>query len=581
MVVPACYRRRHMQLSSEFSVDWVLGMEVIAPAYVRELTFGSFLMDQRSRNLLTQINQRIPAGVDWKAGALNYLNNLFDGDNSGSMRLFHKVKPFISVQDSGLPIREQMLEFTREIGFFAHLLSSLNLPPSASFLDIACGTGWVSHYLSKLGLRVCGFDISLDMIELAKERIAADAFPTTTGRPLDIELFVHDIESAPLGKTEKFDVAILESALHHFVDPIRALMNIKQSLKPNGMVVIIEGCSDGTDDYCREVMLKYDTLERPYTSTELHEIIVCAGFPLQQRMVPLSGFFAPGRLSAISTEDLLCNDRSWNTVVAFNSEKATNHLTLQGAPEPPSYLVNAAGEYIFDLRGEHWIGSTSRLVLTAPGREAVGFIFSTPLPNLYDKPMHLLVKDTLASGSPQHYEIFPSASGDAQLKILLPIHDGSAAYELTASEVFMPAWLSEVDDQRLLSGRVSIVPPADLDSEVDLHIREVKPVDRWMGPNERFQPVIGVSPEICLRFTSPIPRRRLQAQHLYIRVGDGRQHHHLTLRPTWFHESSAVLRLNGLTKADVLQIQSSDSFSPAWNGDDDSRLLSYRITQVL
>ena len=538
-------------------------------------------MDQRSQELLSQINNRIPVGVDWKAGALEYLDHLFSGKDRDAMRRFHLVKPFITLQDSDLSICKQTQELCRELGFFAHLLATLDLPPTASFLDVACGTGWVSHYLAKLGLQVCGFDISQSMINLANERMHADPWPTTTGSPLNVDLFVHDIESGPLERRELFDVAVLESALHHFVDPIKALRNIRHSLKRDGIVVVIEGSSDGTDSYCREIMERYNTLERPYTPAELEEIITCAGFTAQRRMVPLSGFFAPGRLSAANVETLLCTDRSWNTIVAFNSTKALSSICLHGDDDPPNFLVSASGEYVCDVRNEHWIGASTRIVCSEPDSDYIGLVFRSPIPNLNEKPILLFVKDLLVGKALGPYKVLPKSDCDAEIQIQLPLHGGHGEFELAVSEVFNPAWVTETDDQRLLSGRICLVPAYEVDTNADRLSLPQKFVDVWMGPCEIFHPIVEGNSKIRLKFTSPIPRQRLRSQQIWLRNGDTGQVHGLRIRPSWSHEVSAVLELSGLAPGVELEITSSDCFSPAWQGQEDTRLLSYRITQEL
>lgn len=536
-------------------------------------------MDLRYQQLLARINQRIPAGVDWKSGALKYLDQLFEGDDSEAMRRFHLVKPFSTLEDTSTPVRMQAQELCRELAFFAHILSTLNLPSTASFLDVACGTGWVSHYFAKLGFRVCGFDISPSMIELARERMRLDPWPTTTGLPLDVDLFVHDIECGPLERSEQFDVAILESALHHFVDPIKALRNIRQSLKPDGLVFIIEGSSDGKDVYCREIMEKFDTLERPYTPDDLEEIIACAGFPLHRRMVPLSGFFHPGRLSAASVNHFLCTDRSWNTIVCFNSSNSLGSVCLQGAEEPACFLTSASGETVVSLGDEHWIGATSRLVFSDPGRESIGVVFRSPLPNLRNMPMRLVIND-LKTGEPgESYDLFPCPRGDAELRLQLPLHDGRADYELCASEVFSPNWFAQTNDVRLLSGRICVVLADEITTLPTQSAASQFASDLWMGPMETFQPTITGSASIRLRFTSPLPRQRLRSQQIWVRMRDGACVSCLTLRPGLSRESSAVLDLPGLTQGEQLEIASSDCFSPAWTGGEDTRLLSYRLTQ--
>src|SRR3989339_1471727 len=43
-----------------------------------------------------------------------------------------------------------------------------------NILDFACGTGWISEFLNRSGFTVYGFDLSPDVIELARLRVKAD-----------------------------------------------------------------------------------------------------------------------------------------------------------------------------------------------------------------------------------------------------------------------------------------------------------------------------------------------------------------------------------------------------------------------
>jgi hypothetical protein len=451
--------------------------------------------------------------------------------------------------------------------------------PSARFLDVACGTGWVTHYLAKLGLRVCGFDISEDMISLAKERMAADPWPTTDGRPLDVELFCHDIETAPLPTTEKYDVAILESALHHFVDPITSLQNLRQNLSDDGIVIIIEGSSDGVDAYCKEIMDRYDTLERPYTPDELDEILVCAGFHSQQRLIPISGFFHPGVISARSVSELLCVDQSWNTVVAFNSNiAAESTIRLQGSESPDSYLTDASGSFVTDLEREHWISSSADLVLNKISNHSVRLVFRSPIPNQTGKTQQLVISTLHPETVIQRHELHPSSAGDAEIIAELPIVNGSGSYRLRTSEVFSPSWEDTTADPRLLGGRVSVFPLIETpEHSTPAHPTSVIPSDGWMGPDSTFKLSVNGGDSVQLRFLSPIPCIRKHPQTLCITLLPGRQRHIITLKPEKGHEASALLNLTHLSENSSLRIQSSDSFNPAWDGDDDDRLLSYRL----
>ncbi len=541
------------------------------------------MADQRAQRILSQVNQRIPAGVDWKAGALTYLDQLFTGDNREQMRRFHLVKPFTTFQDATSSIRLQAPELSRELSFFAHILSVLDLPVGSSFLDVACGTGWVSHYLAKLGLRVCGFDISPAMIDLARERIAADPWPTTTGKPLNIDFLVHDIEEAPLAHSEKFDVAILESALHHFVDPIQTLKNIRHNLSDDGLVIIIEGSSDGEDKYCREIMERYNTLERPYTTSELEEIVACAGFPAQRRMIPLSGFFHPGVISLRAVESLLCEDWSWNTLIAGQSVNSLKAVCLQGAVEPANNLVDASGEVVVNLECENWISASSRLRISMPDSDGAELIFRTPVPNITGQAIHLVVIDKHRNDKSYVFHLGPCSQGDAELRLSLPLSNGLGDFELKASQIFSPTWLQQgVDDARLLSGRIQVLPSSALSHDVvqSAGAKFVAINDCWMGPNAEFVPMVNQDGKVRLSFASPLPRKRLRSQHIWITVNSTGEIYKVILKPRLRSlESKAAIELSGLAAGATLTLQSSDSFKPSCDVDGDRRLISYRLTQ--
>jgi hypothetical protein len=128
---------------------------------------------------------------------------------------------------------------------------------------------------------------------------------------------VHDMESGPLLRGDGgFDVAVLESALHHFVNPIQTLRNIAASLNDRGIIVILEAASDGQGDaYQVEVMQKFQTLERPYTRAQLIEILHFAGLAEYQFLYPVNGFFPQTEAVADALRSQVLFAQNWNTVV--------------------------------------------------------------------------------------------------------------------------------------------------------------------------------------------------------------------------------------------------------------------------
>jgi SAM-dependent methyltransferase len=162
-----------------------------------------------------------------------------------------------------------------------NVLRKTDLKPSSQVLDIACGPGWISHFIGKMGHRVLGVDISEEMLSIARERIEAEPFPPFPLKKLSVDFCVHDIEESPIATTEVFDLILLDSALHHFFNPIQALRNISTHLAPDGLVAIIEGLRefDGPPSPTELVIMeKYKTLERPYSRNQMQQILNFSGF---------------------------------------------------------------------------------------------------------------------------------------------------------------------------------------------------------------------------------------------------------------------------------------------------------------
>jgi SAM-dependent methyltransferase len=266
---------------------------------------------------LTALNQHLPPGVDWQQGALDYVAKMLTADNAEVLRRFHLIKPFHSVYPIDAPINQQMTEFIRETAHFLNVLALMRLEPEAKFLDVACGSGWLAHFLTKLRIQATGIDISPDMIAMAQERLAIDPVRTVDDDRFNAEFLVHDMESGPLLRSDGgFDVAILESALHHFVNPIQTLRHIAASLNDRGLIVILEAASDGQGDaYQVEVMQKFQTLERPYTRPQLIEILRFAGLAEYQFLYPVNGFFPQTEAVADALRSQVLFAQNWNTVV--------------------------------------------------------------------------------------------------------------------------------------------------------------------------------------------------------------------------------------------------------------------------
>jgi SAM-dependent methyltransferase len=246
-------------------------------------------MNSPEQQLLAALNRELPKGVDWKGGARRYVRELV-ARGGPSFRQWHLTKPFLGEPLAGAPLHgddsrsamDPHVTYNELFGFLDVLLAA-DPPHGARVLDVACGPGWTSHYLGKMGYAVLGLDISEEMLEFARARVAAEPFPPYPRAGLDVRFVNHDIEAEPLGAEagEPYDLALLDSALHHFLNPVAALRHLGESLRPDSLVAIVEAFRpEGAplDAQSVAIMERYQTLERPYTRSQMSDVLRLSGF---------------------------------------------------------------------------------------------------------------------------------------------------------------------------------------------------------------------------------------------------------------------------------------------------------------
>ncbi|MEW2387837.1 trifunctional class I SAM-dependent methyltransferase/NUDIX hydrolase/VOC family protein [Streptomyces venezuelae] len=97
-------------------------------------------------------------------------------------------------------------------------------------LDLGCGTGSLALLAAGLGHRVTGVDLSPDMVDLAREKLA--------GR--DAEVLVGDAGLPPV-QGRRFDVVLARHVLWTFPDPEATLRHWCGLLRPGGRLILVEG----------------------------------------------------------------------------------------------------------------------------------------------------------------------------------------------------------------------------------------------------------------------------------------------------------------------------------------------------
>ncbi|WP_343896166.1 methyltransferase domain-containing protein, partial [Craurococcus roseus] len=115
--------------------------------------------------------------------------------------------------------------------------------------------------------------------------------------PAGGRFFVLDAEreELPAALRGTFDAIVMESCVHHFLDPVSALAHIAAGLKEDGIAVVIEGENRRgpiRPEYLA-VMREFDTLERPYTRPQMERMLVLAGLPAFRFLGRVNGWFAP------------------------------------------------------------------------------------------------------------------------------------------------------------------------------------------------------------------------------------------------------------------------------------------------
>jgi 2-polyprenyl-3-methyl-5-hydroxy-6-metoxy-1,4-benzoquinol methylase len=106
-------------------------------------------------------------------------------------------------------------------------------------VDLGCGTGVVTMELARRGFRVIGVDHSPEMLERAREKVAA------AGMSDRVELRREDLMRAelPLGEA---DVVTCQGVLHHLPDMRPCVEAIARTLRPDGSFYISEPCRELT-----------------------------------------------------------------------------------------------------------------------------------------------------------------------------------------------------------------------------------------------------------------------------------------------------------------------------------------------
>jgi ubiquinone/menaquinone biosynthesis C-methylase UbiE len=162
-------------------------------------------------------------------------------------------------------------------------LAALELTGADRVLDVGCGTGAASRAAAAAGNSAVGIDLSPGMIDRAVA--LAEGID-------DVRFQVADAERLPF-EERAFTAVLCSNALHHYPDPLRAVIEMARVLAPGGRLVIGDACADlATVRIADRVLRRVEPGHvRLYRSAELGSFVNRAGLsPVMVRRLSGGGF---------------------------------------------------------------------------------------------------------------------------------------------------------------------------------------------------------------------------------------------------------------------------------------------------
>lgn len=225
--------------------------------------------------------------VDTKIHEINYPKKL---DDKG--RKWLNTKPF------GVYNRDESRRIFQDFATVLFLINKYDLH-AKRILELGCGPGWLSIFLGKMGYEISGYDISPDMIEVARRRAKEES--------IEAKFEVADIEDERIaGEVNKNDVAIIYDSLHHCQSDEKVVEKCFNYLKKGGILIIAEpNVVHGKNPCARRAVDQYEVTERGVSHKSLIRICRKLGFKWIKRYHASGQSFAPRNESAKDTVKML------------------------------------------------------------------------------------------------------------------------------------------------------------------------------------------------------------------------------------------------------------------------------------
>jgi 2-polyprenyl-3-methyl-5-hydroxy-6-metoxy-1,4-benzoquinol methylase len=165
------------------------------------------------------------------------------------------------------PFGHNPRETARFLIDFGYALQLLDLHTGASLVELGCGSGWMTRFAARHGVHAEGYDISPEMVEIARAEAAREG--------LDVIFEAGDYEELDLGR--RFDACLVYDALHHSAHPERVFACARRALKPGGRLLIAEP-NWKQRFQGRGASETYGTSELGYSPRQLKRLLRASGF---------------------------------------------------------------------------------------------------------------------------------------------------------------------------------------------------------------------------------------------------------------------------------------------------------------
>lgn len=147
-------------------------------------------------------------------------------DVTDAVRAFYEETPFPNYDDLD-DVGSLMIKARR--GVFARLLDE-QIPFGTRVLEVGCGTGQMTNFLSVANRTVIGTDLCLNSLRLGQ------AFKARNGLArahfMQMNLF------RPAVRPESFDLVLSNGVLHHTADPFLGFRSIATLVRPGGYILV-------------------------------------------------------------------------------------------------------------------------------------------------------------------------------------------------------------------------------------------------------------------------------------------------------------------------------------------------------